>query len=87
MLKVKIYFGEKPAASIGSEFIENNVKDRKCQETMSVEERKQDCKSKTFIRLAGRSKKRFSRFPILLADSLYATKLVIELCKDIIGNF
>ena len=49
---------------------------------MSAEEIKQDCERKAFIRLAGRIKKRFSRLPILLlADSLYASKPVMNLCR------
>ena len=79
----KIYFGEKLVASIGSEFIENNGEDRKRQEGMNAEEIKQDCETKAFFRLAERIKKRFPRLPILLlADSLYASKQVMELCRE-----
>lgn len=82
VLEAKIFFGEKLVASIGSEFIENNGEDRKRQEKMSAEEIKQDCERKAFIRLAGRIKKRFPRLPILLlADSLYASKPVMDLCR------
>lgn len=50
---------------------------------MSVEEIKQDCEIKAFTRLAGRIKKRFPRPPILLlADSLYASRPVMELCRE-----
>ena len=50
---------------------------------MSVEEIKQDCEIKAFTRLAGRIKKRFPRLPILLlADSLYASRPVMELCRE-----
>ena len=56
VLEAKIYFGKKLVASIGSEFIENNGEDRKRQEKMSAEEIKQDCETKAFTRLAGRSK-------------------------------
>ena len=74
---------EKLVASIGSEFIENNGEDRKRQEKMSAEEIKQDCETKAFTRLAGRIKKRFPRLPILLlADSLYASKPVMDLCRE-----
>ena len=84
VLEAKIFFGEKLVASIGSEFIENNGEDRKRQEKMSAEEIKQDCETKAFTRLAGRIKKRFPRLPILLlADSLYASKPVMDLCRGI----
>ena len=83
VLEAKIYFGEKLVASIGSEFIENNGEDRKRQEGMNAEEIKQDCETKAFFRLAERIKKRFPRLPILLlADSLYASKQVMELCRE-----
>ena len=83
VLEAKIYFGEKLVASIGSEFIENNGEDRKRQEKMSAEKIKQDCEIKAFIRLAGRIKKSFPRLPImLLADSLYASKTVMDLCRE-----
>ena len=83
VLEAKIFFGEKLVASIGSEFIENNGEDRKRQEKMSAEEIKQDCETKAFTRLAGRIKKRFPRLPILLlADSLYASKPVMDLCRE-----
>ena len=75
------FIGE--VASIGSEFIENNGEDRKRQEKMSAEKIKQDCEIKAFIRLAGRIKKSFPRLPILLlADSLYASKTVMDLCRE-----
>ena len=83
VLKPKIYLGEKLLASVGSEFIENNGEDRKRQGKMSEEEIKQDCERKAFIRLAERIKKRFPRLPILLlADSLYASKPVMDLCRE-----
>ena len=94
VLEAKIFFGEKLVASIGSEFIENNGEDRKRQEEnngedrkrqekMSAEEIKQDCETKAFTRLAGRIKKRYPRLPILLlADSLYASKPVMDLCRE-----
>lgn len=83
VLEAKIFFGEKPVASIGSEFIENNEEERKLREKMSAEEIKQDCETKAFTRLAGRIKKRFPRLPIpLLADSLYASKPVMDLCRE-----
>ena len=83
VLEAKIFFGEKLVASIGSEFIKNNGEDRKRQENMNAEEIKQDCETKAFTRLAKRIKKRFPRLPILLlADSLYASKPVMDLCRE-----
>lgn len=83
VLEVKIFFDEKLVASIGSKFIENNGEDRRRQETMSAKEIKQDCETKAFKRLAERIKKRFPRLPILLlVDSLYASKLVVDLCRE-----
>lgn len=82
VLEAKISFGEKLLASIGSEFIENNGEDRKRQEKMSAEEIKQDCETKAFLRLAERIKKKFPQLPILLlVDSLYASKPVMDLCR------
>ena len=50
---------------------------------MSAKEIKQDCETKAFKRLAERIKKRFPRLPILLlVDSLYASKLVVDLCRE-----
>ncbi len=50
---------------------------------MGEEERKQDCETKAFKRLAGKVKKAFPRLPIiLLADSLYALEPVMEICRD-----
>ena len=78
--------GEDFLWGIGSEFIENNGADRKRQENMSVEEIKQDCETKAFLRLAGRIKKRFPRLPILLlADSLYASST--NCAGNTSGNF
>lgn len=56
---------------------------RKRQENMRAEEIKQNCETKAFFRLAERIKKRFRRLPILLlADSLYASNPVMELCRE-----
>ena len=88
VLEAKIFFGEKLVASIGSEFIENNGEDGKRQEQMNVEQIKQDCEIKAFQRLAERIKKRFPRLPVLLlADSLYASKPVMELCRKYSWEF
>lgn len=83
VLEAKIVFGESLIVSIASEFIENNGEDAEKQRTMSEEERKQDCETKAFKRLAVKVKKAFPRLPIiLLADSLYASEPVMEICRD-----
>ena len=75
--------GEKLIVSIASEFIENNTEDAERQKSMSEEERKQDCETKAFKRLAEKMKKAFPRLPvILLADSLYASEPVMNICRD-----
>lgn len=83
VLETKIFFGEKLVSSIGSEFIENNGENRKRQKKMSTVEIKQDCETKAFIQLEGWIKKRFPHLPILLLTySLYASKPVMNLCRD-----
>ncbi len=83
MLEAKIVLGESLIVSIASEFIENNGEDAEKQKEMSEEERKQDCETKAFKRLSGKVKKAFPRLPIiLLADSLYASEPVMEICRD-----
>lgn len=83
VLEAKIVLGEGLIVSIGSEFIENNGEDAERQKNMSEEKRKQDCETKAFRRLAGKIKKVFPRLPmILLADSLYASEPVMELCRN-----
>lgn len=83
VLEAKIVFGEKLIVSICSEFIENNGEDAEAQEKMSEEERKQDCETKAFLRLAEKLKKKFPRLPIiLLADSLYASEPVMDVCRE-----
>ena len=75
VLEAKIVLGESLVVSIGSEFIENNGEDARMQKGMGEEERKQDCETKAFKRLAGKLKEAFPRLPIiLLADSLYASE-------------
>ena len=75
--------GEQLIVSIGSEFIENNGEDAEAQKEMGEEERKQDCETKAFKRLAQKLKKAFPRLPvILLADSLYASEPVMETCRN-----
>lgn len=82
VLEAKIVFGESLIISIASEFIENNGEDAESQKNMSEEKRKQDCETKAFRRLAGKIKKAFPRLPmILLADSLYASEPVMDICR------
>lgn len=83
VLEAKIVLGESLIVSMASEFIENNGEDAEKQKTMSEEERKQDCETKAFKRLAEKIKKAFLRLPlILLADSLYASEPVMDICRN-----
>ncbi len=83
VLEAKIVFGGSLVVSIASEFIENNGEDAERQKNMSEEKRKQDCETKAFKRLAEKVKKAFPRLPIiLLADSLYASGPVMDICRD-----
>lgn len=83
VLEAKIVLGESLIVSIASEFIENNGEDAERQKDMSEEERKQDCETKAFKRLAKKLKKAFPRLPIiLLADSLYASEPVMDICRE-----
>ncbi len=83
VLEAKIVLGESLIVSIASEFIENNGEDAEKQKNMSEGERKQDCETKAFKRLAGKVKKAFPRLPmILLADSLYASEPVMDICGE-----
>jgi len=64
--------------SLMSEFIENPDVDPMRTE----QQRKQDCETKAFYRLAERLYARFPRLPLLLVmDGLYATGPVFELCR------
>lgn len=82
VLEAKIVLGESLIVSIASEFIENNGEDAEKQKKMSEEERKQDCETKAFKRLSAKLKAGFPRLPIiLLADSLYASEPVMEICR------
>lgn len=82
VLEAKIILGENLVVSIGSEFIENNGEEAKRQKNMSESERKQDCETKAFKRLASKIEKAFPRLPItLLADSLYASEPVMDICR------
>ena len=83
VLEAKIYFGSELVCSICSEFIENNGEDAEKYKSMSEESRKQDCETKAFKRMAEKLKKAFPRLPILLLmDSLYASKPVMDICKE-----
>ena len=83
VLEAKIVLGEGIIASIASEFIENNGEDAEAQKGMSEEKRKQDCETKAFKRLSKKLKEAFPRLPIIiLADSLYASEPVMDICRD-----
>ncbi len=83
VLEAKAVFGEGLLVSIASEFIENNGEDAGKQKNMSEEERKQDCGTKAFRRLASKLETAFPRLPvILLADSLYASEPVMDICRE-----
>jgi hypothetical protein len=73
VLEAKIILGEDFVVSIATEFIENPAENPT----------KQDCETKAFKRLSESLKKMFPRLPIcLLADSLYASAPVFEICKQ-----
>ena len=83
VLEAKIYFGSELVCSICSEFIENNGEDAEKYKGMSEEAQKQDCEIKGFKRMAEKLRKAFPRLPILLLmDSLYASKPVMDICKE-----
>lgn len=59
--------------SIGSEFVENEKED--------IE--KQGCELNAFKRLAKKIKKEYPRLKIIIgADALYASKTVLDICKE-----
>ena len=73
VLEAKIFLGDDFVLSIATEFIENSEENPT----------KQDCETKAFKRLSESLKKMFPRLPIcLLADSLYASTPVFEICKQ-----
>lgn len=81
VLEAKIYFGDNLLASIGTEAIENSEEYQRKKYT--EEQIKQDCESKAFIRLAAKIKKSFPRLPIcIVADGLYVSEKVMNICKD-----
>lgn len=72
VLEAKLVIGNM-VFSIGSEFVEN--------EDEKVE--KQDCETKAFKRLAEKIKKEYPRLKIIIgADALYASKPVMDICKE-----
>lgn len=72
VLEAKLVVGEM-VFSIGSEFVENE------QENVS----KQDCEINAFKRLAKKIKKAYPRLKIIIgADALYASKSIMEICKE-----
>lgn len=72
VLEAKIVLSDDIILSIGTEFVEN--------EGENIE--KQDSELKAFKRLSKKIKKDFPRLPIcMLADSLYAAKPVMDICK------
>ena len=72
VLEAKLVIGDM-VFSIGSEFVEN--------EDENVD--KQDCEIKAFKRLAEKIKKEYPRLKIIISgDALYASKPVIDICKE-----
>jgi len=72
VLEAKLVIGDM-VFSIGSEFVEN--------EDENVD--KQDCEIKAFKRLAEKIKKEYPRLRIIISgDALYASKPVIDICKE-----
>ena len=72
VLEAKLVIGDM-VFSIGSEFVEN--------EDENVD--KQDCETKAFKRLAEKIKKEYPRLRIIISgDALYASKPVIDICKE-----
>lgn len=72
VLEAKLVVGEM-VFSIGSEFVENE------QENVS----KQDCEINAFKRLAKKIKEAYPRLKIIIgADALYASKSIMEICKE-----
>lgn len=72
VLEAKLVIGDM-VFSIGSEFVENEKED--------VD--KQDCELKAFKRLAEKIKKEYPRLRIIVSgDALYASKTVMDICKE-----
>lgn len=81
VLEAKIYLGNDLVCSMATETIENSAE---CNEKkLSEEEIKQDCESKAFVRIAAKIKKRFPRLSLcIVADGLYVSEKVLQLCSD-----
>lgn len=78
VLEAKIVTPNGWVFSLMTEFIENSGGDP----AKSEQQRKQDCETKAFYRLAKRLHARFPRLPLLLAmDGLYATGPVFKWCR------
>lgn len=72
VLEAKLVVGNM-VFSIGSEFVENE------EETVD----KQDCEIKAFKRLAEKIKKEYKKLKIIISgDALYASKPVMDICKE-----
>lgn len=72
VLEAKLVVGEM-VFSIGSEFVENE------KENVS----KQDCEINAFKRLAKKIKKAYPKLKIIIGgDALYASKTIIDICKE-----
>lgn len=79
VLETKIVTPTGLVFSLMTEFIENPGDDP----TRTEAQRKQDCETKAFYRLAARLHARFPRLPLLLVmDGLYATGPVFERCAQ-----
>jgi len=79
VLEAKIVTPTGLVFTLMSEFIENLDGDLQ----KSEQERKQDCETKAFYRLAARLHARFPRLPLFLVmDGLYATGPVFSLCRQ-----
>lgn len=77
VLEAKLVIGDM-VFSIGSEFVEN--------ETENVA--KQDCETKAFKRLAEKIKKEYPRLRIIMSgDALYASKPVMDICKENVWKY
>ncbi|MFI3201874.1 MAG: transposase family protein [Eubacteriales bacterium] len=81
VLEAKLYFGNDLVCSVATEWIENTKEYQK--KKMTEEAMKQDCETKAFVRLAKKIKKKFQKLPIIIvADGLYVSHRVIEVCKE-----
>ena len=79
VLEAKLYLGHDLVCSIASETRQNSEE----YISQSDDSVKQDCESKTFVRLAEKIKKRFPRLPVIItADGLYVTQRVLQICRD-----